>query len=598
MIADVSIIILPDEEQDKSLINKEIKKALQNKGINITGKKYTSVFVKKSIDARRGKVKLFMKYKVYIGEEPPASLNSVPEWKKADSSHTVIIIGSGPAGLYGAFKLLEYGIKPVIIERGSQASDRKRDIASISTKGIVGDDSNYCFGEGGAGTFSDGKLYTRSNKRGDISSVLRIFNHFGADSRILTDAHPHIGTDRLPAIVKAMREKIIEKGGEFYFDTRLTDFITEKTKNGLEVKGVRTKDTKTGEEKTFLSDAVLLATGMWIFGVIICSSLLLTLLGLFSALTIKLPRIPITIEKVNELPAMDLKPLLTKLFPYSGFDALHEASYLLPCFILAGFIGAAATNDKPGSKAAMAFFDSMAKIMQNVMVFFTEVLSVGIIAIMTKWTLDFISTMQSGVYTPLVIMLAGDLMLVAFVIYPLVLRFLCHDPHPYKVIYASITPFLVAFFSGDTNLTIPVSMRHGKESLGINNRVNAVTYPLFGIFARGGAALAETVCFILILRSYSSLNISLPDCLWIAGISLLLSFTLGEIPSGGPFFATTIMCFMYGKGFEAGYLLLKSAAPIICAFAAGFDALTAMVGSYIVAVKTKSIEHQEVKNFI
>ncbi len=341
-----------------------------------------------------------------------------------------------------------------------------------------------------------------------------------------------------------------------------------------------------------------LKTASWIFGVIILSSLLLTILGLISALVIPLPRIPITIEKATDIPSLELKGLITKLFPYSSFDSLHEAVYLLPCLIFAGFIGAAGTSDPLSSKPAMNFFDSMSRIMYTVMIFFTEILSVGMIAIMTKWTLDFTQIIQGSVYLPLIFMLAADLVLITFVIYPLILRFLCHDPHPYRVLYASITSFLVAFFSGDTNLAIPVAIRHGKDSLGIRRQTNALTYPLFAVFARGGAALVQCVCFILILRSYSSLKISLGDTLWIGGTALLLSFALEEIPSGGPFYALTLMCIMYGKGFEAGYLLLKNAAPILCAFAAGIDAITAMVGSYIVGIKTKTVEHQELKNFI
>ena len=261
MVTDISIIILPEQEPYKSFITKEIKKALAKKGIETKGQRIDYNFVKKSIDARRGKVKLVMKYKVYIGEEIPLSLNSIPKWIKVDKSKTVIIIGSGPAGLFGALKLLEYGIKPVIIERGSSASERKRDIAAISTQSLVGDDSNYCFGEGGAGTFSDGKLYTRSNKRGDISSILKIFNHFGADRKILTDAHPHIGTDKLPAIVTSMRETIVQLGGEVHFDTRVVDFITESNGSGIFVRGVKTINTRTQESGEFYSDAVLLATG-------------------------------------------------------------------------------------------------------------------------------------------------------------------------------------------------------------------------------------------------------------------------------------------------------------------------------------------------
>lgn len=218
------------------------------------------VFSKKSLDARHGKAKFVMRYDVYIGEEAPSQEDLLPQWKsvKGSKCKSVLVVGSGPAGLFGALKLLEGGIKPIIIERGSDTKTRKVDIAKISTRGLLDSDSNYCFGEGGAGTFSDGKLFTRSNKRGNVGQVLRIFNHFGADASILTDAHPHIGTDKLPYIINAMRAKIIELGGEFHFNTRCTGFITSR-KNSVD--GIKTVNTKSGEEKDFFADAVLLATG-------------------------------------------------------------------------------------------------------------------------------------------------------------------------------------------------------------------------------------------------------------------------------------------------------------------------------------------------
>ena len=258
----ISITLLPEEEKKQDIINSkikaELKKSVRKEEL---AKGFEAVFIKKSIDARHGQLKLHLRYKVFIGEKAGAeaadSADQLPVWKKADGKKSVIIVGSGPAGLFGALTLLEHGVKPVIIERGSETSQRKQDIAKISTKGNVNPDSNYCFGEGGAGTFSDGKLYTRSNKRGNINRALLIFNHFGADKKILTDAHPHIGTNRLPQVINNMRAKIIELGGEFHFDTRMTDLILD----GNKVKGVSTENTKTGEKSDFYADAVLLATG-------------------------------------------------------------------------------------------------------------------------------------------------------------------------------------------------------------------------------------------------------------------------------------------------------------------------------------------------
>ncbi|MCR5318005.1 MAG: FAD-dependent monooxygenase [Treponema sp.] len=297
MIEQVCITILPEREKDQAFIQDELIRALEKKALgskalasaikdaldgkalsglltNAPGKKAASdlqtgtpeaknisfVFSKKSIDARHGKVKFVMRYDVYIGEKAPSPEDLLPQWKcvKESKCKSVLVVGSGPAGLFGALKLLEGGVKPIIIERGSDTKSRKVDIAKISTRGLLDSDSNYCFGEGGAGTFSDGKLFTRSNKRGNVGQVLRIFNHFGADPSILTDAHPHIGTDKLPYIINAMRAKIIELGGEFYFNTRCTGFITSG-KNSVD--GIKTVNTKSGEEKDFFADAVLLATG-------------------------------------------------------------------------------------------------------------------------------------------------------------------------------------------------------------------------------------------------------------------------------------------------------------------------------------------------
>ena len=277
MTTDISVTVKPADEKNQALINAEIFKSLDKKGISFKKEDVTSVFIKKSIDARHGQIKILLRYKVYIGEKPNGDGEFLPVWKKAYGKHNVVIVGSGPAGLYAAFRLLEDGIKPILVERGSCTDERKGDITNLEEEGKLNAQSNFCFGEGGAGTFSDGKLYTRSNKRGDIGKIYRIFVEFGAPERIMTDAHPHIGTDRLPSIISGMRKKIIELGGEFYFDTLCTDLITESTivsqaanpnesdnqssSQKLTVKGIRTKNLKTGLESQLLADAVILATG-------------------------------------------------------------------------------------------------------------------------------------------------------------------------------------------------------------------------------------------------------------------------------------------------------------------------------------------------
>lgn len=259
MIKEISIQITPDKEKNTQFISQKIIETLKSCGTSCTMNEIKgTVQLKKSIDARHKNIKLNLRYRVFINEEPKDE-SALPEWKKADGTKSVIIIGSGPAGLFGALRLLESGIKPIIIERGKDTSSRKQDIAKISTQHLVDSNSNYCFGEGGAGTFSDGKLYTRSNKRGNIRQILSIFVHFGADQKILTDAHPHIGTDRLPKIINNIRSFIISMGGEFHFETICREFITE-TKNGTkQITGIKAECG--GEAKLFSADAVLLATG-------------------------------------------------------------------------------------------------------------------------------------------------------------------------------------------------------------------------------------------------------------------------------------------------------------------------------------------------
>ena len=258
MIFDLSIVIKPESQGDKSFILKKLNQALRQKYSG--GEKAEFVFVKKSIDARRGQLKICLRYKAYVGQKLEQDQKEF-SWLKADGSKKVLVVGSGPAGLFASLKLLERGVKPVIIERGKDTAQRKRDIAAISVKGIVDLDSNYCFGEGGAGTFSDGKLYTRSNKRGDISEILQTFVHFGADPKILTESHPHIGTNKLPQIVNNMRQKIIELGGEFYFKSRLVDFIVKEEGGQKNLLGALVRATDLSSEKEFLADAVILATG-------------------------------------------------------------------------------------------------------------------------------------------------------------------------------------------------------------------------------------------------------------------------------------------------------------------------------------------------
>jgi uncharacterized protein len=247
MIHEIDVTLLPHLANDEV-----VWKELAAKQLGVSHEDITAVQLRKrSIDARKSPVLFRLRLAVYIGEDfIPKPL--VYERKDCSTCPEIGIVGAGPAGLFAALKAIQLGLKPVVFERGKDVKSRRRDLATINKEQIVNPESNYCFGEGGAGTYSDGKLYTRSKKRGSVQQILEWLVAFGADSSILVDAHPHIGTNRLPKIIEAIREEILACGGEIHFNTKVTDFLIEKK----EIKGVELNNS---ELRDFSS--VVLATG-------------------------------------------------------------------------------------------------------------------------------------------------------------------------------------------------------------------------------------------------------------------------------------------------------------------------------------------------
>ncbi|MFT7351372.1 MAG: putative FAD-dependent dehydrogenase [Flavobacterium sp.] len=249
MPREITTQVFPEVAANESLLQKHIANVLNTSANDI--KKV--VILKRSIDARQKSVKVNIKAVTYFAEdvftENPIEL---PIYNDVSKSQEVIVVGAGPAGLFAALQLIELGLKPIVVERGKEIRGRRRDLKAINVDHIVNEDSNYCFGEGGAGTYSDGKLYTRSKKRGDIDRILKLLVAFGATPDILVEAHPHIGTNKLPQIIQDIREKIIEFGGKVLFETRVTDFIIKNK----EIQGIVIQN---GD--TIHANKLILATG-------------------------------------------------------------------------------------------------------------------------------------------------------------------------------------------------------------------------------------------------------------------------------------------------------------------------------------------------
>ncbi|MFD0795717.1 NAD(P)/FAD-dependent oxidoreductase [Mucilaginibacter litoreus] len=247
MIKEIEVVCPPGQQDDQAFL-----KTLASAGSKIPQNRITGVKVlKRSIDARGRKVVYRMQVRLYI-DEPFKPETFERSYKKISNARRVIIVGAGPAGLFAALQCIQNGLKPIVLERGKDVKQRRRDLANINKQGLVNPESNYCFGEGGAGTYSDGKLYTRSTKRGDVKGILETFVAHGATEDILVDARPHIGTNKLPQIITAMRESILEAGGEVIFDAKVTSLMVDFGT----IKGVKLAD---GER--LQADAVILATG-------------------------------------------------------------------------------------------------------------------------------------------------------------------------------------------------------------------------------------------------------------------------------------------------------------------------------------------------
>lgn len=252
MTNEYQVRMLPQQAASEAAMREFIAR---EKGIDARTIKHVRV-LRRSIDARQRTIYINLKVRVYINEEPRDEEYIPVEYRDVSSAPAVVVVGAGPGGLFASLRLIELGMRPIVIERGKDVHERKKDLSAITKTQRVDGESNYCFGEGGAGAYSDGKLYTRSKKRGSIEKILNVFCQHGAPASILSDAHPHIGTDKLPKVIENMRNTILKCGGEVHFMTKMTALVFD----GDSVMGVEASDVVTGE-KTVFRGPVILATG-------------------------------------------------------------------------------------------------------------------------------------------------------------------------------------------------------------------------------------------------------------------------------------------------------------------------------------------------
>ncbi|HKC69181.1 MAG TPA: FAD-dependent oxidoreductase [Bacteroidia bacterium] len=252
MISSLSLSLSPSEAFSENEIKNKARLEL---GLSEKDELHI-VLQKRSIDSRQKNIKVNVTIQAFVNE-PLQEEEIKPAYKNVADKKQIVIIGAGPAGLFAALRCLELGLKPILFERGKDVKTRRRDLAAINKEHIVNPESNYCFGEGGAGTYSDGKLYTRSSKRGDVVKILKTLVYHGADKTILVDAHPHIGTNKLPKIIETIRQTIIDCGGEIYFNAKLTDIIIEKG----QIKSIEISHLETNTTTNQKADYLILATG-------------------------------------------------------------------------------------------------------------------------------------------------------------------------------------------------------------------------------------------------------------------------------------------------------------------------------------------------
>jgi len=322
-------------------------------------------------------------------------------------------------------------------------------------------------------------------------------------------------------------------------------------------------------------------------------------IGVIVTLAFPPARIPILIEEQFETVSLHLSDMVLGLFPSNLFSALvNDGLYLLPAWFLAFFLAMGLGLDRNYSKPVLSIGDSLSRVFYHIAAFFSEILVVVIIALSAYWAIRYHAVLQANVFRDLLLLLGVFGVILGLGIFPLFLFILQPKTNPWVSLYGSLGTAIAGFFSGDMNFTLPVMYRHVKENLGVRRRANAVTISLCSIFGRAGSAMVAAISFIVIIKSYSSLGIAMEDVVTIGLNAFLISFLLAGHPGNGAYTALAVLSMTYGRGFEAGYLILKPMAFYLAAVGTFLDVLFCSFASYAVGKWSGFQEDKDLRHFI
>ncbi|MCL2601063.1 MAG: cation:dicarboxylase symporter family transporter [Treponema sp.] len=334
-------------------------------------------------------------------------------------------------------------------------------------------------------------------------------------------------------------------------------------------------------------------------GVIALVAVFVVLVGVLATLALSPGRIPIMAEEQVGQIRLDVAGGIIELFPFNMFAALAgDGVFLLPFYVFAFFLGMGLSYDKIYSKPVIALIDSLSRIFFHIASFFIEILGFMIIVLSAYWAVRFRDALQMEVFGELIVMLGVMAAVLGFVVLPLFLYLLKPKANPWAVLYGSLGPAITAFFSGDVNFSLPVLLRHAKESFGIRRRSNALTLAMFGTFCRAGSAMVAAVAFIVVFNSYSSIGITTAEVLAICGHAILISFFLARHPGTGAYAALAVLCYGFGRGFEGGYLILRPIAFYLIAIGTFLDVMITSVANYAMAKLNGFAEEKSARQFI